>query len=126
MDIYTRSNNMRVHYLSVSLITCEAANKAIAEHIGSQEIEIYVNPVKSMRDWLQKDFVEDKTMLLKLLVPFKRGEVELLEVHSYKKVIKCGEPKYRLYVRKVTKNRLRELTNMFGDLRLKPTQFLTD
>lgn len=117
---------MRVHYLNVSLITCAAANKAIAEHIGSQEIEIYVNPVKSMRNWLQKDFVEDKTMLLKLLVPFKRGEVELLEVHAYKRVIVAGQPKYRLYVRKVTKNRLRELTNMFGDLRLKPTQFLTD
>lgn len=45
---------MRVHYLNVSLITCAAVNKAIAEHIGSQEIEIYVNPVKSMRYWLQK------------------------------------------------------------------------
>ena len=117
---------MRVHCLNVSLITCAAVNKAIAEHIGSQEIEIYVNPVKSMRNWLQKDFVEDKTMLLKLLVPFKRGEVELLEVYAYKRVIVAGQPKYRLYVRKVTKNRLRELTNMFGDLRLKPTQFLTD
>lgn len=117
---------MRVHYLSVSLITCAAANKAIAEHIGPQEIEIYVNPVKSMREWLQKDFVEDKTMLLKLIVPYNHDRSELLEVHAYKKVIMTGQPKYRLYVRKVTKNRLRELTNMFGDLRLKPTQFLTD
>lgn len=117
---------MRVHYLSVSLITCAAANKAIAEHIGPQEIEIHVNPVKSMREWLQKDFVEDKTMLLKLMVPCNHGRSELLEVRAYKKVIVAGQPKYRLYVRKVTKNRLRELTNMFGDLRLKPTQFLTD
>ena len=117
---------MRVHYLSVSLITCAAANKAIAEHTGSQEIEIHVNPVKSMREWLQKDFVEDKTMLLKLIVPYNHGKSELLEVHAYKKVIVAEQPKYRLYVRKVTKNRLRELTNMFGDLRLKPTQFLTD
>ena len=117
---------MRVHYLNVSLITCAAANKAIAEHIGSQEIEIYVNPVKSMREWLQKDFVEDKTMLLKLIVPYNHDRSELLEVHAYKKVIVAGQPKYRLYVRKVTKNRLRELTSVFGDLRLKPTQFLTD
>lgn len=117
---------MRVHYLSVSLITCAAVNKAVAEHIGSQEIEIHVNPGKSMREWLQKDFVEDKTMLLKLIVPYKHGRSELLEVHAYKKVIVAGQPKYRLYVRKVTKNRLRELISMFGDLRLKPTQFLTD
>lgn len=117
---------MRVHYLNVSLITCAAANKAIAEHIGPQEIEIYVNPVKSMREWLQKDFVEDKTMLLKLIVPYNHDRSELLEVHAYKKVIVAGQPKYRLYVRKITKNRLRELTNIFGDLRLKPTQFLTD
>lgn len=117
---------MRVHYLNVSLITCNAANKAIAEHIGSQEIEIYVDPVKSMRNWLQTDFVEDKTMLLKLLVPFKRGEVELLEVHAYKKVIKVGKPKYKLYVRKLTYARMRELVDIFGDIRLKPTQFLTD
>lgn len=117
---------MRVHYLNVSLITCAAANKAVAEHIGAQEIEIHVNPVKSMREWLQKDFVEDKTMLLKLMVPYNHDRSELLEVHAYKKVIMAGQPKYRLYVRKVTKNRLRELTNMFGDLRLKPTQFLTD
>ena len=117
---------MRVHYLNVSLITCAAANKAIAEHIGPQEIEIHVNPVKTMREWLQKDFVEDKTMLLKLIVPYNHDRSELLEVHAYKKVIVAGQPKYRLYVRKVTKNRLRELTNMFGDLRLKPTQFLTD
>lgn len=117
---------MRVHYLNVSLIICAAANKAIAEHIGSQEIEIYVNPVKSIREWLQKDFVEDKTMLLKLMVPYNHDWSELLEVHAYKRVIVAGQPKYRLYVRKVTKNRLRELTNMFGDLRLKPTQFLTD
>jgi hypothetical protein len=117
---------MRVHYLSVSRIICAAANKAVAEHIGSQEIEIYVNPVKSMREWLQKDFVEDKTMLLKLIVPYNHDRSELLEVHAYKNVIVAGQTKYRLYVRKVTKNRLRELTNMFGDLRLKPTQFLTD
>ena len=117
---------MRVHYLNVSLITCAAANKAIAEHIGPQEIEIHVNPVKTMREWLQKDFVEDKTMLLKLIVPYNHDRSELLEVHAYKKVIVAGQPKYRLYVRKVTKNRLRELTNMFGDLRLKPTQFLND
>ena len=117
---------MRVHYLSVSLITYAAANKAIDKHIGSQEIEIHVNPVKSMHRWLQKDFVEDKTMLLKLTVPCNHVWSELLEVHAYKKVFVAGQPKYRLYVRKVTKNRLRELTNMFGDLRLKPTQFLTD
>ena len=117
---------MRVHYLNVSLTTCAAANKAIAEHIGSKEIEIHVNPVKSMREWLQKDFVEDKTMLLKLIVPYNHDRSELLEVHAYKKVIVAGQPKYRLYVCKVTKNRLRELTSMFGDLRLKPTQFLTD
>ena len=117
---------MRVHYLSVSLITYAEANKAVAEHIGSQEIEIHVNPGKSMREWLQKDFVEDKTMLLKLIVPYKHGRSELLEVHAYKKVIVAGQPKYRLYVRKVTKNRLRELISMFGDLCLKPTQFLTD
>ena len=43
---------MRVHYLSVSLITYAEANKAVAEHIGSQEIEIHVNPGKSMREWL--------------------------------------------------------------------------
>lgn len=79
-----------------------------------------------MREWLQKDFVEDKTMLLKLIVPYNHDRSELLEVHAYKKVIFCGKPKYRLYVRKVTKSRLRELTSMFGDLRLKPTQFLTD
>lgn len=117
---------MRVHYLSVSLTTCATANKAITEHIGSQEIEIHVNPGKSMCEWLQKDFVEDKTMLLKLIVPYKHGKSELLEVHAYKKVIVAGQPKYRLYVRKVTKNRLKELISMFGDLRLKPTQFLTD
>ena len=76
---------MRVHYLSVSLITYAATNKAVAEHIGSQEIEIYVNPGKSMREWLQKDFVEDKTMLLKLMVPYNHDRSELLEVHAYKK-----------------------------------------
>lgn len=117
---------MRVHYLSVSLITYAAVKKTIAEHIGSQEIEIHVNPGKSMHEWLQKDFVEDKTMLLKLIVPYKHGRSELLEVHAYKRVIVAGQPKYRLYVRKVSKNRLRELTSKFGDLRLKPTQFLTD
>ena len=103
---------------------CKAINKAIAEHVGSQEIEIYVNPTKCMHDWLKTDFVEDKTMLVKAIVPFRHGEVELLEIHAYKKVIFHGEPKYRLYVRKLTKARLRELTDMFGDLRLKPTQFL--
>lgn len=79
-----------------------------------------------MREWLQKDFVEDKTMLLKLIVPYNHDRSELLEVRAYKKVVVAGQPKYRLYVCKVTKNRLRELTSMFGDLRLKPTQFLTD
>lgn len=76
-----------------------------------------------MNMWLTEDFVEDKSLLLKLMVP--RGSISnIMEVMAYKKVIHNNKPMYRLYVKPLTMRRLRELTDMFGDLRLKPSQFL--
>lgn len=115
---------MRVHYLNVSEHIMLGVIRAINAHVGNQEIEIYVNPTRCMNMWLTEDFVEDRSLLLKLMVPWAMGSTDIMEVTAYKKVIHNNKPMYRLYVKPLTMRRLRELTDMFGDLRLKPSQFL--
>ena len=117
---------MRVHYLNVSKAIMLRVIRAIEEHVGNQEIEIYINPSKCMNVWLSEDFVEDKSLLLKLMVPWATHltQKDIMEVMAYKKVIHNNKPMYKLYVKPLTVRRLRELTDMFGDLRLKPSQFL--
>lgn len=117
---------MRVHYLNVSEAIMLRAISAINAHVGNQEIEIYVNPTRCMNMWLTEDFVEDKSLLLKLMVPWAAHltQKDIMEVTAYKKVIHNNKPMYKLYVKPLTMRRLRELTDMFGDLRLKPAQLL--
>lgn len=117
---------MRVHYLNVSKHIMLGVIRAINAHVGSnREIEIYVNPTRCMNMWLTEDFVEDRSLLLKLMVPWAHlTQKDIMEVTAYKKVIHNNKPMYRLYVKLLTMRRLRELTDMFGDLRLKPSQFL--
>lgn len=118
---------MRVHYLNVSEAIMLRVISAINAHIGNKEIEIYVNPTRCMNMWLTEDFVEDRSLLLKLVVPWATHltQKDIMEVTAYKKAIHNNKPMYKLYVKLLTMRRLRELTNMVGDLRLQPTQFLS-